>query len=120
MLNNRETGKLGEKIAREDLLKKGYSILETNYSTRYGEIDIIAVEGRVVVFVEVKTRRGINFGYPREAVNRHKQLKIKNMAEVYILRKKLRDINMRFDVIEVFLDDNNDAKSVTILKNAFE
>jgi putative endonuclease len=120
MLNNKETGRLGENIARSYLVEKGYSILETNYSTRYGEIDIIAREERLVVFVEVKTRRGVSFGYPREAVDIHKQLKIRNMAEFYILRKKLSDIPMRFDVIEVFIDENNHTKSISLLKNAFE
>lgn len=120
MLNNKETGKLGENIARNYLLKNGYSILEINYNTRYGEIDIIARDGRTVAFIEVKTRRGVNYGYPREAVNWHKQLKIKNMAEYYILAKKLTNIPMRFDVIEVFLDEDNNAKSLSILKNAFE
>lgn len=120
MLNNKETGKLGEHIARTFLLEKGYSILETNYNTRYGEIDIIAKDGRTVAFVEVKTRRSVSFGYPREAVDRYKQSKIKNMAEFYILRKKLFNIPMRFDIIEVFLDEDNNAKAVSILKNAFE
>lgn len=120
MLNNREIGKIGEGIARCYLLESGYSILETNYSTRYGEIDIIAKDRQTVAFIEVKTRRKVNFGYPREAVNWHKQLKIKSMAEYYILSKKLQDTPMRFDVIEVFLDEDNNAKSVTILKSAFE
>jgi putative endonuclease len=120
MLNNKETGRLGENIARGYLIEKGYSIIELNYSTRYGEIDIIARDGKLVVFIEVKTRRGINFGYPREAVDKHKQLKIKNMAEFYILRKELRDTPMRFDVIEVFLDKDNNTKSIFQLKNAFE
>ncbi len=120
MLNNKETGKLGENIARDYLIEKGYSIIELNYSTRYGEIDIIAKNGKLIVFIEVKTRRGINFGYPREAVDNYKQLKIKNMAEFYILRKKLKDTPMRFDVIEVFLDENNKTKSISQLKNAFE
>lgn len=120
MLNNRETGRLGESIAKNYLLENGYSILETNYSTRYGEIDIIARDGREIVFIEVKTRRGVSFGYPREAVNRQKQLKIKNMAEYYILSKKLSNVKMRFDVIEVFIDQDNNAKSVLILKDAFE
>ena len=120
MLNNKETGRLGENIAKCYLLEKGCSILETNYSTRYGEIDIIAKDGKLVIFIEVKTRRGIKFGYPREAVDKHKQLKIRNMAEFYILRKDIRDIPMRFDVIEVFLDENNNTKSISQLKNAFE
>lgn len=120
MLNNRETGRLGENFARKYLLEKGYSILQQNYSTKYGEIDIIAKDGTLIVFIEVKTRRGISFGYPREAVDKHKQIKIKNMAELYILSKKLTDIPMRFDVIEVFLDENYNAKSISLLKNAFE
>lgn len=120
MLNNKETGRLGEKIAKGYLINNGYSIVETNYNTRYGEIDVIGNEGGTLAFIEVKTRRGVGFGYPREAVNRYKQLKIIKMAEYYILVKKLRNIPMRFDVVEVFLDENNDTKSVSILKNAFE
>lgn len=120
MLNNKETGRLGENIARSYLIEKGYSIIETNYSTRCGEIDIIARDGKLIVFIEVKTRRGIKFGYPREAVDKHKQQKIKNIAELYMLRKKLADMPVRLDVIEVFIDENNNAKSVSLLKNAFE
>lgn len=120
MLNNKETGRLGENIARMFLLENGYSILESNYNTKFGEIDIIAMDGKTVVFIEVKTRRGVNYGYPREAVDKYKQLKIKNMAEYYILVKKLANVPVRFDIIEVFLDKDNNAKSVNILKNAFE
>lgn len=120
MLNNKETGRLGEDIARIHLLKKGYSILETNYNTRYGELDIIASDGGTLAFIEVKTRRSTTYGYPREAVNWHKQLKIKHMAEFYILRKKLSNTSMRFDVVEVLLDKDNNPKDVSIIKNAFE
>lgn len=120
MLNTKETGKLGECIARNHLINEGYTILNQNYSTRYGEIDIIARDGKFITFVEVKTRRGESFGLPREAVDKYKQNKIKNMAQVYILRNKIADMPVRFDVVEIFIDDDNKEKSVSIIKNAFE
>ena len=105
-MNNIQKGKLGEKIATNYLISKGANILENNYKLKFGEIDIIASLNKELVFVEVKARSNINFGYPSEAVNYKKQMKIKNVAKYYILKNKLEKVSVRFDVIEVYLKSN--------------
>jgi putative endonuclease len=120
MLNNRELGNLGEDLAIQYLIKKEYIIINRNYRTRYGEIDIIAQNKDYLVFIEVKARKNTNFGYPREAVNFTKQRKIKNLANYYLLKENKTNSNIRFDVVEVFLDKNNEASSIELITNAFE
>lgn len=72
MSNKKTVGKFGEKIARKYLEDKGYKILETNYYTRVGEIDLICQKGDTLIFVEVKTRKNTAFGYPEEAIDKKK------------------------------------------------
>ena len=81
---NRQTGRIAEQLATETLRKKGYQILERNFSNRYGEIDIIAQDKETLVFVEVKAKTGIDFGSPEEMINRNKLQKIQNMATIYL------------------------------------
>ncbi len=114
MSDNKKKGYLAEKMANDFLLKKGYNILFTNYQTRYGEIDIIAKKDTYICFIEVKYRRNISKGYPRESVNFKKQEKIKNTAILYIAENNLQNVDFRFDVIEIL--NNN----VTHIKNAFQ
>ena len=84
-MNNIEKGKLGEEIASRYIQSKGGIIIEQNYRTKIGEIDLIAKINGELVFVEVKSRSSINYGYPSEAVNYKKQRKITNVAKYYIL-----------------------------------
>ena len=94
-------GKIGEKKAGEFLKKKGYKILETNYKTHVGEIDIIAQDGEYTVFVEVKTRSSNEYGAPSEAVNGKKREKYKKVASEYLIKTKNTESAARFDVIEI-------------------
>lgn len=96
-------GNLGEEAAVAFLLKRGYKILERNYRKRIGEIDIIAFDNKFdeYVFVEVKTRKNLNFGYPEESVNQKKKLKIQKTAQWWLLGKKLKDPKWRIDVISI-------------------
>ena len=94
-------GRVGEKKAGEFLKKKGYKILETNYKTHVGEIDVIAMDDEQVVFVEVKTRTNDDFGSPSEAVNRKKQEKYYKVATEFLMREELSDRVCRFDVVEI-------------------
>lgn len=119
MLNNRELGKLGECFADKYISQNGFLTLEKNYRTKLGEIDIIAKDGDYTVFIEVKTRKSIKFGYPREAVNYYKQMKIKNIANLYLAKNNKFNSHIRFDVIEIMLDKVNEVKSIILLKNAF-
>jgi putative endonuclease len=101
-MNKRGIGKLGEQIAADYIEKNGFTILERNFrSGRLGEIDIIASENDYICFIEVKTRTGISFGTPIEAVNYDKRKKIKSLAWIYIKSKKLTNVNMRFDIVEI-------------------
>ena len=102
-MNNKILGAQGEKQAVNYIKRMGYKILATNFTTKIGEIDIIALEkksGRIV-FVEVKARKGINYGYGREAVNTHKLLKIRQTASYYLKIKGKLDQPIRIDVIEI-------------------
>ena len=111
---SKELGLKGEVLAKEYLINKEYIILTTNYKNKIGEIDIIAKKDNVIVFIEVKTRESIKYGYPREAVNFYKQQKIRNVATVYLKFKGLYDkVLVRFDVIDIVGD------KITHIENAF-
>lgn len=94
-------GRVGEQKAVEFLKTKGYKIVETNYKTHIGEIDVICKDENTLVFVEVKTRLNDEFGAPSEAVNKKKQDKYFKVATEYLIRTKQTESNCRFDVIEI-------------------
>ncbi len=97
-------GIAGEVLAARFLREKGYDILSSNYRSRFGEIDIIAVDGPYIVFVEVKARSEDSFIMPREAVTSDKQQKILKTAALYI-RAYPSNLQPRFDVVEVWVSD---------------
>ena len=103
-------GKQGEIIATNYLKNKKYKIIETNYTNKIGEIDIIAKKEDEIVFIEVKARSSTKFGLPNEAVNITKQNKIHNVALYYLQTKQLIDEKYRFDVIEILGEDINHIK----------
>lgn len=113
----KQLGAYGEVLSRKHLINKGYLLLKNNFKNRFGEIDIIAQQNNVMVFIEVKTRNNIIYGLPREAVNYGKQLKIKKVAQQYIQQQKIRDMNFRFDVIEVLWI--KDKYEINHIENAF-
>lgn len=90
-----------EIVAMNYLRKLGYDIIQTNYKNKIGEIDIIAKDQDVTVFVEVKGRASRLFGDPLEAINNKKQIKIRNVASVYMIKNKLINAPVRFDAISV-------------------
>jgi len=110
-------GKEGEDRAARFLAKKGYKILERNYSTRSGEIDLVALHNGEVVFVEVKTRTSDAYGAPELAVNPRKQLRMIKAALGYIKYKKLHQMPCRFDVVAITTAAENE---VELIQNAFE
>ena len=112
-MNHIEFGKLGEDAAVALLKRKHYKILERNFKTEIGEIDIIAEKKKTVVFVEVKTRKSDDFGRPSMAVNQSKQRKIEIVAVSYLKKNCLLETACRFDVIEVA---GNEVKHI---ENAF-
>ena len=99
-------GKKGEDAACAYLERRGYIICQRNFRCRYGEIDIIAFKGNELSFVEVKTRRNLNFGLPRLAVNYVKQQKIRSAALFYLQQEKKHQQKLSFDVIEILVDGN--------------
>jgi putative endonuclease len=118
--DNKKTGDRGENIASQFLEDNGYRIVQRNfrYST-FGELDIIAKKDGVLVFVEVKTYRTEEFGEPLLLVNRKKQEKIRKLAQIYMLQKKIDDIDCRFDVIGIKSAKTGADNSVTHIENAF-
>ena len=106
-MSRRETGVLGESLALGYLAGKGYELVERNYRTRYGEIDLILRGEDVLVFVEVKARRGVGFGDPLEAITPGKQARVRRMAEVYLARKGPgfveRFEEIRFDAVGILV-----------------
>jgi len=113
------TGDKGESFACDILKKKGLVIVERNYRTKLGEIDIIALDGEVLVFVEVKTRSSRKFGEPQEAVNFRKQHTIRNVAMCYLKEKNLVDkISIRFDCLAILGTDERNFEAEHI-ENAF-
>jgi putative endonuclease len=94
-------GKEGEKAAVKFLKKKGYRIIEKNYRNKSGEIDIVAEQDQVLVFVEVKSRAGGEYGEPLEAVTPHKQRKIGRVARGFVAQHRIENRDCRFDVVGI-------------------
>lgn len=113
-----ELGKSGEDIALEYLRKKKYKIMERGFRFLRGEIDLIAWDGRTLVFIEVKTRKLSSFGVPEESVNAAKRTQIRRVARGYLLLQKLEDVECRFDVLTLTIDDL-ECWSIAHIKEAF-
>ena len=119
MLNNRQIfGRKSESLAVKHLKRKGYKILEQNFRTKMGEIDIIAKDKGVIVFVEVKARRSDRFGDPKWAVTFKKQKKISMAALQYLKATEQSNASARFDVVSI--DSSKDKPAIEVVKNAFE
>lgn len=111
---NRIKGMIGEEQAIKFLKKKKYKILERNYKNKVGEIDIIALDKKTLVFVEVKERETLAFGRPSEAVDERKQHKIRKTSTLYLIENDLYEkCEIRFDVIEILGDQ------ISHIENAF-
>ena len=110
-------GLLGENLAVAALQSKGYAILARRHRSRYGEIDIIAEDGRCVVFVEVKLRTTDLFGEAFEAIPRWKQRRIMTVALDYLSRNGLLDRPVRFDVAAI--DERGGRLEVELIEDAF-
>lgn len=114
----KDLGDGGEALAAAYLVGKGYQILARNFRTRMGELDIVAQEpGNRLIFVEVKTRRGNLYGSGAEAVTAAKQRHLLLAAEVFLSQRKLWDLPMRFDVVEITW--RGDEPSIRHIENAF-
>jgi putative endonuclease len=110
-MQSKTIGTLGENIAKNYLEKKGYKILETNYKTKIGEIDIIAQKGKNLVFIEVKTITTKENFLPEDKVNHRKKTKLINLVKFYLQEKKINfDIPLQIDVIGIKLGKDKESE----------
>ncbi|HYB41530.1 MAG TPA: YraN family protein [Candidatus Methylomirabilis sp.] len=116
----RTTGIKGEEEAARFLARSGYAIVDRNVRTRAGEIDLVAREGKTLVFVEVKTRRELVEGDPPQAaVHTRKQNRLAKLAHGYLKQKRIRQTPCRFDVVSVIINDEGGVKAIRHIPNAF-
>ncbi len=115
--SRQEIGKTGEDLAAAALKKQGYKILERNYRTPLGEIDLIARHRGDLVFVEIKTRRSARFGQPQEAISAAKQGRLQRLAAYYLNQKGLTGANVRFDAVAIVFE--TDGPRIEIIPQAF-
>ena len=113
-------GRRGERAAIKFLKRQRYKILHCGYRILGGELDIVAVDGRTVVFVEVKTRTSHDAGHPAEAVDSHKQNQLTQLALAYLQRYRLLDVSSRFDVVAITWAPGQKRPTIEHFKNAFE
>lgn len=115
-------GRFGEQVAAEHLQSAGLTILARNWRCRAGELDIVARDGRDLIFVEVKTRSSLAFGTPAEAVNRAKIVRIRQLALQWMDQHRDADrfwASVRFDVISVVRRQSGDGPEIHHLRGAF-
>jgi putative endonuclease len=115
-----EIGPRGEKVAAVYLKSLGYRIITTGFTVRQGEIDIIAVDKRTVVFVEVKAWSRAGEGGPSDAVDIRKQKRITSAALQYLKQHRLLQTPARFDVVQIVFGSESDQPDIRHFKNAFE
>lgn len=111
-------GRKGEDEAVRFLSSLGYRLLERNYRSRFGEVDLIAKDGAAIVFVEVKTRASDLYGTPKHSVDNRKQRRISLASQDYMVRNGLTESEARFDVVSIM--EGNSGFTVEHVKNAFE
>jgi putative endonuclease len=109
---------LGERAAEEELRRRGYRIRARNYRCRRGEADLVAQDGDDLVFVEVKTRAGFDYGLPQDAVGWTKQQRLGQAAAHYCHRYQIEDRPVRFDVVEVIVL-RGEVAAVEVIRDAF-
>ena len=120
MSSRQETGRLGELAARRHLERLGWVIVGTNVRCGRSEIDIVAQDGDTLVFVEVRTRRGLQLGTPEESVTPRKQQQMLTAAQRYLTETDGWQRDWRIDVVSVQLDRNNGIARLQVIRNAIE
>ena len=117
-MKRRSVGILGEKLARDFLKKRGYLILESNYRCPEGEIDIITRHKDSLVFVEVRTKRSLEYGSPEESITSTKMEKLRAVAAHYQQTHENLPASWRIDVVAVQMDQNDKILRIEIIENA--
>ena len=119
MINRRQVlGRQGEAVAERYLMKKGYKLVERNYRCAAGEVDLIVLDRRVIVFVEVKTRTSVAFGTPAESIHKRKLSRFIAASNIFLAKNKLHGSSVRYDGIELMLEKGkfrlNHIKNITM------
>ena len=118
MNNTVQRGKWGEQVALDYLQGKGFQKVFENFHSRFGEIDLIVKNHEYLVFVEVKLRKNPNFAHAREAVDYHKQKKLRSAANLWLSARET-ELQPRFDVIEIYSEDRATEPKIVHIENAF-
>ena len=113
-----QLGELGEDLALQRIRALGYRKILRNYRCPLGEIDLIAMDGDTLVFIEIKTRKGRSVGYAKEAVNARKQRQLSKVALAYMKSNNCHDVRARFDVVAVCVGQGE--PEIQVIKNAFD
>ena len=118
MDHRQSLGRRGEDLACAELEKRGYVIVDRRFRTRCGELDIVARDGGVLVFVEVRARSGSSFGTPFESVTWKKRQRLSQMAASYLFIRRLAGVACRFDVVAVV--ERQGMQTIELLRGAFD
>lgn len=118
MDHRQSLGRRGEDLACTELEKRGYVIVDRRFRTRCGELDIVARDGAVLVFVEVKARSGGNFGTPFESVTWKKRQRLSQMAASYLCLRGLAGVACRFDVVAIV--EGHGTQTIELVRGAFD
>jgi len=113
-------GNVGEEIATRELTRRGYAVRERNWRCPEGELDMVAEQGEMLVFVEVRTRRGDRFGTPEESITLAKRAHLIAAAQAYLQAHSLQDRDWRIDVVAVEMSAQGQLLRVDVIENAIE
>ena len=116
-MNKRDIGKLGEDIAVRFCESQNIKILNRNYFTKFGEIDLIGIENKTIIFIEVKLRYSNSFGVPYEAVTELKLDRLRKSALCYLADKEISDTDCRFDIVSLLYSPTDGSFKVDWLKD---
>ena len=115
--SNISLGQIGENFASDYLLSKDFSIVERNFRCRSGEIDIVAEKNKKIYFIEVKTKVGIEKGFPYEAINYYKKMHMKRVINYYLLKNKIKDCKLSVGALSVILNDDHSLRKITFYED---
>ncbi len=115
-----DLGRLGEGVAAQYLEERGYVICEMNYRCAVGEIDIVALDGECLAFIEVRTRKSIKFGSPEESITSAKKEKLIEVAETYLQERQSQPLDWRIDVVAIHMSSRGVLRHLELIQNAIE
>jgi len=113
-----DLGKEGEQLALKEVKRLGYTCIERNYRCPLGEVDLVAKDGDTLVFIEIKTRKGKDLAYAKEAVDGRKKRQLSKVALAYMKAHECCDVKSRFDVVAVHWSEG--GARIEVVKDAFE